>query len=74
MGATYHAISHNNNEFIIEKHNSLPLRGFTLSFDVNKKCSLGLNPGLINRLSTSLSTAFVLFFEVSLILMIMQMR
>ena len=52
----------------------MPLRGFILLFDVNKKYSEGFNEGLITHWGTSLSNGFVLFFKFSLIFMNMQMR
>ena len=52
----------------------LPLRGFILPFDVNKKCSYGFNVGLITHWGTSLSNGFVLIFKFSFIFMNRQIR
>ena len=53
---------------------SLPLRGYILPFDLNKKCAKESNVDLITHLGTSLSNGYFLMFKFSLIFMNMQIR
>ena len=70
----YHAISYNHNESIIRKHTFFAFKGLHSPFDINKKCSLGFNVGLITHWGTSLSNNFVLIMKFSLIFMNMKMK
>ena len=70
-----HAISHNQNGFVFEEHILiLPLIGLIVISGINKKCSFGLNIGLIIPWFSSLSNGLALHFKFSLIFTYMQMR
>ena len=53
-----HAISYNQNGFIIEEYTFVPSCGLIEPFDINKKCYKRFNVGLINPWGTSLAYGF----------------